>query len=100
MKNSLEITDAASAEVAIAPRVTLESLKTKIADVKYTVHNKTLTICIITTINGFYIVGKAAPASPQNFNPELGRQFAYEDCIRQLWILEGYLLRDFLHRNQ
>jgi hypothetical protein len=52
-----------------------------------------LCICILVMVNGFTIIGKAAPASALNFDRELGRKLAYEDAIRQLWPMEGYLLR-------
>ncbi|MDD7936736.1 Gp49 family protein [Actinomycetospora straminea] len=52
-----------------------------------------LTICIVTTRTGFTVVGKSAPASPENFNEELGQKLAYEDALRQLWPFEGYRLR-------
>jgi hypothetical protein len=42
--------------------------------------------------NGFVLVGKSAPADPGNFNEELGRNFAKDDALRQMWPLEGYLL--------
>lgn len=57
---------------------------------------KLLTICIITMQNGFTLIGKSAPASPENFDPEKGKRFAYEDAIKQLWPLEGYALREKL----
>ncbi len=46
--------------------------------------------------NGFTVIGKSAPASPENFDAETGRLFAYEDAIKQLWPLEGYALRERL----
>ena len=46
--------------------------------------------------NGFTLVGKSAPASPENFDPEKGREFAYQDAIRQAWPLMGFSLRDKL----
>lgn len=55
-----------------------------------------LSICILVMRNGFTVIGKAAPASPENFDPALGRQYAYEDAVRQLWPLMGYALRDRL----
>ena len=55
-----------------------------------------LTICILVMKNGFTVVGKSAPASPENFDPEKGRLFAYEDAVRQLWPLMGFALRDRL----
>lgn len=55
-----------------------------------------LTICLLVMRNGFTIIGKSAPASPENFDEEKGRRFAYEDAIKQLWPLEGYALRERL----
>ena len=55
-----------------------------------------LTLCVLVLDNGFTLVGKSAPASAENFNSALGRKFAYEDALRQLWPLEGYLLRERL----
>lgn len=80
-----------------APRVTLDSMVAKIAREEFWVPDGTvLTICVLTMTNGFHLVGKSAPAAPENFNPELGKKFAKEDAIRQLWQLEGYALRERL----
>jgi hypothetical protein len=56
-----------------------------------------LTICILVLRNGFVVIGKSAPASPENFDEEKGKTFAREDAIRQLWPLMGFALRDRLH---
>ena len=107
MASSLEITEAASAAIATAPRVSLPSMEAKIAH-KYEFTGDTVTgdeicppmrllsICILVMENGFTVIGKSAPASPENFNRELGKNLAYEDAIRQLWPLEGYALRERL----
>ena len=80
-----------------APRVTLDSMLAKIVDETFWVPEGTvLTICVLTMKNGFHLIGKSAPAAPENFNPELGKKFAKEDAVRQLWQLEGYLLREHL----
>jgi hypothetical protein len=55
-----------------------------------------MTLCFLTMRNGFVVVGKSAPASPENFDPEKGKTFAREDAIRQLWPLMGFSLRDRL----
>lgn len=81
-----------------APRVTEASIKDRIATATYT-HIDQLTICVITMVNGFHVVGKAAPASPENYDQGVGDRYAFEDAFRQLWPLEGYLLRDRLHRE-
>ena len=33
-------------------------------------------------------------ADAENFDKELGKKFAYEDALRQMWPLEAYLLRE------
>lgn len=111
--NSLQVTDAASEAVAVAPRVRLQDIEAAIAAKYEFVGGHALkamempaidgldrfSICLLVMQNGFVVIGKAAPASPENFNPDLGRQFAYEDAIRQLWPLMGYALRDRLHEG-
>jgi succinyl-CoA synthetase alpha subunit len=107
--SSLEITDQEAQAVAVAPRVTLDSMKEKIAaQYNFTADKalgegvpvmdelKILSICLLVMKNGFTLIGKSAPASPENFNAELGAKFAYEDAIRQLWPHEGYALREKL----
>lgn len=59
-----------------------------------------LSVCILVVANGFAIVGKSAPASPENFDAEYGKQLAYDDAIKQLWPLMGYALRDRLHAQR
>lgn len=94
--DSLKISDAESAAVATAPRVTLDSMEAKIETEQYTVIDNILTLCVIKMRNGFYVVGESAPASPANFNADLGRKFARENAVRKLWAFEGYALREKL----
>lgn len=107
--SSLEVTDRESAAVATHPRVTLADIEAAIGarydlrgsdflpgDVPSHPSLDILAVCILVMNNGFAIIGKAAPASPENFNRELGKKFAYEDAVRQLWPLMGYALRDKL----
>lgn len=107
---SIQATDAESAAVAKAPRVALADIEGSIAATySFTADKaidamsmpgvdelKLLSICILVMKNGFVVIGKSAPASPENFNAELGGKFAYEDAIRQLWPLMGFALRDKL----
>lgn len=124
--DSLQVTDAASKAVQKTPnRVSLADIEEAIAGEFYTTGEAVvrmagtgsnpigkikpdyevpkvldalapLTICLITMKNGFTVIGKAAPADPANFDAELGRKFAREDAIRQLWPLMGFSLRDKL----
>lgn len=58
-----------------------------------------LSVCFLIMKNGFVVIGKSAPASPENFNAELGKKLAYEDAVRQLWPLFGFALRETLMRR-
>ena len=58
-----------------------------------------MTVIAITLKNGFVVIGKSAPADKLNFNKELGRRFAREDCIRQLWPLFAFALREHLQKT-
>lgn len=105
--SSLQTTDQESAAVAVAPRVALADIEAAIAGTIYATGAEAfgaspheplgiLTLCAITMKNGFTVIGKSAPASPANFNRDLGRKFAYEDAVRQIWPLMGFALRDKL----
>lgn len=79
---------------ADAPRLTPDMIDKKIDTVDYHVFpDTTLTVCKITLENGFAVVGQSAAASPENFDAEIGRRLAFKDARRQIWPLEGYLLR-------
>ncbi len=107
MSQSLQASEAECAAVAKAPRVALDDIAGAISETYYAQASGVfgppdcahLTLCLIVMKNGFMVVGKSAPASPENFNAELGRKLAYEDCIRQLWPLMGFALRDKLSRQ-
>lgn len=110
VSDSLNASEALSAKGATHPRVSLADMNGAIASEHYgnagelfigsdphPAHPLDLmTICVLTLKNGFTVLGKSAPASPENFDPEKGKTFAREDAIRQLWPLMGFSLRDRL----
>lgn len=55
-----------------------------------------LTFCVLVLKNGFTVTGESACASPENFDPEIGRKIARENAVNKIWILEGYLLKQKL----
>ncbi|MBU3845543.1 MAG: hypothetical protein H9855_00920 [Candidatus Acinetobacter avistercoris] len=57
-----------------------------------------LTFCVIILKNGFTVTGESACASPENFDPEIGRKIAYDNAYNKIWMLEGYLLKEKLHQ--
>jgi len=93
-----ETDDASKAVQKTEHRVSLDSMLDKIMSEQY-IHPAAvphMTICVMVMDNGFAVVGKTAPADAANYNEDLGQKFAREDCIRQLWQLEGYALRERL----
>lgn len=111
--DALQVGDDLAARGATAPRVSYEDLKDAVSQEYFFTGGEAvraiggipdsdgpldlLTICILVLHNGFTLIGKSAPASPENFDAEKGRTFAKEDAIRQLWPLMGFALRDRLH---
>lgn len=104
---SIEETEKECAANATAPRVSLESIGHRIRGRYFTTVDRafecygypilsSMTLCCLEMSNDFLVIGKSAPASPENFDKALGEKLAYEDAIRQVWPLEGYLLKNKL----
>ena len=93
-----------------APRVTPADIEANIAgynifnvgttmrelNVPYSPALDLLTICVITTLNGFTVTGESACASPENFDQELGNQIALDHAKQKLGPLMGYALKERL----
>lgn len=95
--SSVRISDDESKAVQKTPnRVSLDSILAKIAseDYEHPTRHPHMTLCVITTRSGYVVIGKSVPADPENYDEALGKKFAKEDVIRQLWPLEAYLLRE------
>lgn len=57
-----------------------------------------LTFCVLVLKNGFTVTGESACASPENFDPKIGKKIAYENARNKIWMLEGYLLKEKLYQ--
>ena len=81
-------------------KVTLEQIQSKIKGEMYLVlPDGRTTVCMLTLENGYTIKGMSACVDESNFDINLGRRFAHEDAIRQIWPLEGYLLAQRLYED-
>ena len=79
-------------------RVTIEQIHSKIVDEAFVVMpDHRTTICQLTLENGYTVNGHSACVDIENFDASLGRHYAKEDAIRQIWPLEGYLLAERMH---
>ena len=80
-----------------APRLTPKDIDAKIAGKQFQVMGDTcLTVCVITLQNGFTVSGTSACASPENFNKKIGEEIAFKNARNEIWMLEGYLLKQRL----
>ena len=75
--------------------VTRESIEGKIQHTQYVVEG-VMTIAIVTLENGYTVTGQSACADPANYDKALGEKIAYDDAVKKVWPLEGYLLRQRL----
>jgi hypothetical protein len=117
MENVKRTERIATSHIPKGPRVSLDTVLGSIAEIYYlnagdalfktgqikapfdNLPVRLMTICICVLHNGWMVVGKSAPASPANFDPEVGQKLAHEDCIRQIWPLLGFNLRQDLHEQ-
>jgi hypothetical protein len=87
---------------------TENNMKTKLTveDIKKKIVSKTFTtlpsgkciVCEIMLKNGFSVRGEAAVVDIKNHVQEIGEAIAFENAIKQIWIVEGYLLQEKLYK--
>jgi hypothetical protein len=74
-------------------KVTIEQIESKITSETYLVlPDGRTTLCILSLENGYTITGKSACVMASEFDLVLGRKYARENAVEQIWPLEGYLL--------
>lgn len=102
---TLPMTDPIQATYPSPYRITPQDITDAIQSIYYftadePTHNpelKTMTFCILRLHNGFFVVGHSAPVDPDNFDPEIGKQIAYQRAFDQLWPLLGFALKERLN---
>lgn len=100
--DSVRAADDASKAVQKTPqRIALDDMLEKIESESYIYPEAVphMTICLMLTKSGYALLGKSVPADPENYDIELGKKFAKEDCIRQMWPLEAYALLEKLNSD-
>jgi hypothetical protein len=82
-------------------KVTIEQIESKIKGETYLVlPDGRTTLCTLTLENGYTIQGLSACVDIDNFDLHLGRKYAREDAVRQIWPLEGYLLAERMFEDK
>ena len=80
-------------------KVTLIHLESLVKDTLY-IYSDTLTICVITLLNGTKITGESACVSHELYNRALGEQYAKQQAVEKIWPLEGYLLKQRMYEQE
>ena len=84
----------AMALVATLPerKLTKEFLESEIKEVQYQRLSGTITHCTIVTKSGFTFTGESACVNPNNFDPKIGEQVAYDNAFEKMWLPYGFWL--------
>jgi len=57
----------------------------------------TLTVCTCVLKNGWVVIGQSAPIDGRNYSSAIGEQVAYQDAVRQIWPLLGYVRKQAIY---
>lgn len=84
-----------------APKVTQEDVEALVVSHTFTVlPDSTTTICQGTLVNGYTVLGKSACVSKDNFDVQVGEEWAKKDMLNKVWPLAGLLLAERLHQEK
>jgi hypothetical protein len=76
--------------------LTIEDIKNCIeTELVYDLGKKTTAVLLILK-NGFEIVGTSGCVDEKNYSQEIGKKYARERALTQVWQLEGYKLQSLL----
>ena len=79
-------------------KLTIDEIKGVIAQEEY-VFKGTLTLCILTLKNGFFVTGESACLDISNYDQNTGKKIAFERALNKIWELEGYLVKQRLFES-
>lgn len=82
-------------------KVTIDGILNKVKAVRYTLlDDGRTTICQLTLENGYTVLGQSSCVDIANFDLDKGQNFSFDDAVRQIWPLEGYLLAEMMHLDR
>lgn len=83
------------------PTLTAEYVERRIRQIQYSTTGK-VTICILTDMNGYQVIGTSGVVHLPDFNAQLGEQYALEDAKSKHWSFVAFLeqQRDYEYAYQ
>jgi hypothetical protein len=76
-----------------------DDISAVIKSVEYAKLGQKTSVCLVTLVNGYEIVGTSSCVDPKNFNEEIGNELALNKAKDQIWMLEGYVLQSAIAGN-
>jgi len=64
------------------------------------IHRGTLTICILTLHNDFYVVGESACMNKADYNKDVGEAMSLGDATNKIWQLLGFHLKQTKYEQE
>jgi hypothetical protein len=81
-------------------RITPEHVETVVVSESYYFpEGTTLTIAVLTLVNGNSVTGESACVCPDNYDRDIGMTIALKRAKEKVYTLEGYLLAEYLMQN-
>lgn len=71
-------------------KLTKEAIENLIVKKDFIIVGNKTTICTLTLVNKFEVVGQSACIDVANFDKELGEKFAYEQALEKLFEFQAY----------
>jgi hypothetical protein len=100
MMSDDEIEKMVQAKGLNAPRLRPEDIDAVIASADYVMMPSGRTmICELTLTNGYTVRGETSCVDARNFDHEIGKKNSYDNAHDQIWVLEGYLLKQRLYES-
>jgi len=74
-------------------RITEQDVQDAIASEEYMTIGKKTTLCLITLKNGFEVVGTSACVDAANYSLDIGKKYARDKAIHNVWSALGAQLQ-------
>jgi len=76
--------------------VTQQEVENAIMHEAYIKQGKKITVCHLTLVDGFEVVGTAGVVDPDNYDPKIGNKIAKEKALDKVWQHMGSILQNKL----
>lgn len=73
-------------------KLTQEDIEDMVEEINF-IYVGTLTICVLSLVNGATVTGESNVIDPANYDQEVGCTVAERKALDKIWELEGYAIK-------